>query len=79
MEFQCQAHAGIVAVTSLNRTTFFVTTSVPLARGPPCSRTHLSLAATAIVHRLKVATRNVRDFEALGVELINPFESDRTP
>ena len=33
------------------------------------------IAATAIVHRLAVATRNVRDFEPLGVELHNPFGS----
>ena len=33
------------------------------------------IAATAIVHRLTVVTRNVRDFGQLGVELRNPFES----
>ena len=33
------------------------------------------IAATAIVHRLTVVTRNVRDFERLGVEFENPFES----
>lgn len=32
------------------------------------------IAATAIVHGLTVVTRNVRDFERLGVELENPFE-----
>ena len=32
------------------------------------------IAATAIVHRLMVVTRNVRDFSELGVELQNPFE-----
>ena len=32
------------------------------------------IAATAIVHRLTVATRNVRDFAQLGVELQNPFK-----
>ena len=32
------------------------------------------IAATAIVHRLTVVTRNVRDFIQLGVELENPFE-----
>lgn len=33
------------------------------------------IAATANVHRLTVVTRNVSDFQKLGVPLINPFES----
>ena len=32
------------------------------------------IAATAVVHRLTVATRNVRDFDQPGVRLVNPFE-----
>ena len=31
------------------------------------------IAATAAVHGLTVATRSVRDFEALGVAVFNPF------
>lgn len=31
------------------------------------------IAATALVHRLIVATRNERDFQPLGVPLLNPF------
>ena len=31
------------------------------------------IAAVAIVHRLTVVTRNVRDFEHLGVQIVNPF------
>ncbi len=33
------------------------------------------IAATALVHDLTVATRNVADFKALGVRLVNPFSS----
>ncbi len=32
------------------------------------------IAATATVHHLVVVTRNVRDFAALEVETLNPFE-----
>ena len=31
------------------------------------------IAATALVHNLVVVTRNVRDFEPLGVGTLNPF------
>jgi hypothetical protein len=31
------------------------------------------IAATAKVHGLTVATRNVSDFHALGLEVFNPF------
>lgn len=32
------------------------------------------IAATALVHRLTVVTRNVRDFAPTGVAILNPFE-----
>ena len=32
------------------------------------------IAATALVHKLRVVTRNVRDFKALGLDPLNPFE-----
>ncbi|MBI3181269.1 MAG: PIN domain-containing protein [Myxococcales bacterium] len=31
------------------------------------------IAATALAHRLKIATRNRADFEAAGVQVIDPF------
>ena len=34
------------------------------------------IAATAIVHRLTVVTRNVIDFGQMGVEMENPFEGE---
>ncbi len=51
-----------------------------------CARLHVPdrraerdalIAATALVHGLMVATRNVADFEATGVGLINPWEPQR--
>ena len=33
------------------------------------------IAATAAVHNLIVVTRNVRDFERLGVHALNPFDT----
>ena len=32
------------------------------------------IAATALVHGLTVATRNVRDFEGTGVVVVNPWQ-----
>jgi hypothetical protein len=31
------------------------------------------IAATARIHRLIVVTRNVKDFEGMGIEVFNPF------
>ena len=33
------------------------------------------IAATALVHGLTVATRNVADFERTGVDILNPWEA----
>jgi hypothetical protein len=33
------------------------------------------IAATALVHGLTVATRNVADFDRMGVGVLNPWES----
>lgn len=35
------------------------------------------IAATAQVHRLTVVTRNVADFRALGVDVLDPFATPR--
>jgi predicted nucleic acid-binding protein len=35
------------------------------------------IAATARVHQLTVATRNVADFKSFGVKLLNPFSTRR--
>ena len=32
------------------------------------------IAATALVHQMIVVTRNVADFESLGLRLLNPWE-----
>ena len=37
------------------------------------------IAATARVHSLAIVTRNVRDFEPTGVEVLNPFSDGGSP
>ena len=55
---------------------------VDTAVAQACARLHVPnpkaerdalIAATALVHRLKLATRNVADFQPMGVGLINPW------
>jgi toxin FitB len=41
----------------------------------PRSNRDALIAATALVHGLTVATRNVADFERMGVRVVNPWES----
>jgi predicted nucleic acid-binding protein len=35
------------------------------------------IAATALVHSMTVVTRNVRGFEPMGVEILNPWEWEK--
>lgn len=42
-------------------------------RRPPHLIEDAMIAATALVHGLTVATRNARDFDGLGVSVLNPF------
>ena len=42
-------------------------------RMPPLA--DAQIAATALTRGLTLVTRNVRDFEAMGVDLLNPWES----
>jgi toxin FitB len=51
-----------------------------------CARLHVPnprpdrdgyIAATALVHGLAVVTRNVSDFDGMGLTVINPWEFDR--
>ena len=57
--------------------------SVDTAVAQRCARLHVPnrraerdalIAATALVHRLKMVTRNVADFEPMGVDLFNPWQ-----
>lgn len=44
------------------------------ARGRPISQFDAQIAAIARSHNLAIITRNVRDFEHCGVEVINPWQ-----
>lgn len=45
------------------------------AQGITRSAPDMLIAATAQEHQLIVATRNVRDFTACGIQVVNPFEA----
>jgi hypothetical protein len=56
--------------------------SVDIAVAQKCARLHVPnpqadrdslIAATALVHGMIVVTRNVADFEATGVKILNPY------
>ena len=58
--------------------------AVDIAVAQRCARLHVPdrraerdalIAATAMVHGLTVVTRNVADFEPVGVALLNPWEA----
>jgi toxin FitB len=44
----------------------------PLQMPDPRPERDAVIAATALVHNLTLATRNTRDFEPMGVKLLNP-------
>ncbi len=47
----------------------------PLHVPDPRSERDALIAATALVHGMTVVTRNVADFEATGVPLLNPWDA----
>ena len=64
----------------------FETRPVDAAVALRCARLHVPdprserdalIAATALVHGLTVVTRNVRDFAASGVAVIDPWKAAR--
>ena len=47
--------------------------------GRPISALDGQIAAIALAHRFAVSTGNVRDFEACGLKVVNPFEDKPSP
>jgi predicted nucleic acid-binding protein len=43
-------------------------------RGRPIDVMDALIAAVALVHEATLATRNLADFDGLGIALVNPFE-----
>ena len=43
------------------------------AQGRPISLSDAQIAASARAYRARLATRNIRDFEGLGIDLIDPW------
>lgn len=64
--------AGAYNVLPMDAATFRVWARL-MHRKPDTLYEDAMIAATAKVHGLTVATRNVSDFNALGLEVFNPF------
>jgi predicted nucleic acid-binding protein len=45
------------------------------ASGRPIMEADCQIAAIARVHRAVLATRNVRDFEGCGIEIVDPWQT----
>jgi predicted nucleic acid-binding protein len=45
------------------------------AQGRPIQEPDAQIAAIARVHDATLATRNIRDFEEFGLQLVNPWET----
>jgi toxin FitB len=54
-------------------------TAAAARAGRPLGSMDAFIAATAGAHGMTLATRNVRDFMALGIGLFNPWEPGSTP
>ena len=66
----------ILAFDEAAAVNFAAIASARRQEGRPVDRADSEIAAIAMVHGFAVATRNIRDFEDMGVTLINPFTAD---
>lgn len=63
----------ILDFTSKSATQYSIIMSHRKQSGLPMSMADGQIAAIAIEHHFSIATRNTKDFEQCGLELINPF------
>jgi predicted nucleic acid-binding protein len=65
----------VLPVTQLIADRWGVLSGMRQMAGRPLSMADGLIAATGLEHGLVVVTRNVRDYEGLGVTLLNPWEA----
>jgi toxin FitB len=66
----------IVPFTAVDAETFGLVMAKRRAMGRPVSIPDCQIAATALVLEVPLATRNLKDFEDIGLVLINPWLPD---
>lgn len=73
-ELPARFNGRLLAITGKIADLWGEMTAQAQIKGPPLPVVDSLLAATALHHELTIATRNVQDFSACGVPVINPWE-----
>jgi toxin FitB len=64
----------ILAFDSVAARAFGIINGTRAGLGRPISTADCQIAAIARVHGFRLATRNVRDFEHCGIDIVNPWQ-----
>jgi toxin FitB len=65
----------ILSFSNMTATCYADVVSRRRRAGRPISQFDGGIAASCIEHKAKLVTRNIKDFENLGIDLVNPWDA----